>query len=52
MKQFPFKFPEISDDEVRIKIQYTGLCQSDCMHARGLWGEVMYPSCPGHEVVG
>ncbi len=39
MKQFPFEFPEISDDEARIIIYYTGLCHSDWMHARGLWGK-------------
>jgi D-arabinose 1-dehydrogenase-like Zn-dependent alcohol dehydrogenase len=51
--KYPFTFPDLEDNEVRIKITYTGLCHSDSLHARKLWGpNVTYPCVPGHEVVG
>ncbi|CAD8158154.1 unnamed protein product [Paramecium pentaurelia] len=51
--QYPYKYPKIADDDVRIRILFTGLCHSDCLHSRGLWDPyIKYPSCPGHEVVG
>lgn len=51
--QYPYKYPNIADDDVRIRILFTGLCHSDCLHSRGLWDPyIKYPSCPGHEVVG
>lgn len=45
---YPCKFPELQDDEVRIKIIYTSICHSDIMTIRGDWGEQGYPLCPGH----
>ena len=59
--QYPYKYQNIADDDVRIKILFTGLCHSDCLYSRGLWNPNMYfnitdhskfPCCPGHEVVG
>lgn len=51
--QYPFKFPALGDDEVRIKITYTSLCQSDIHMGRKLWFDgIVYPIVPGHEVVG
>lgn len=38
MQMYPFKFPPLSPTDVRIKITYTSICQSDIMHARGYWG--------------
>lgn len=51
-KRVLFKFPELGENEVRINIQYTGLCRSDLFHVIGHWGEVLYPISPGHEVIG
>lgn len=55
-KQFdfiPFKIPELQDDEVLIKVNYTGICHTDPYWAREEWGEfVHYPCVPGHEIIG
>lgn len=49
----PFRQPALLDDQVRIKVTHAGLCQSDLLSARGLWGPgVIYPLVPGHEIVG
>ena len=49
----PFKLPELQDDEVLIKVEYTGICHTDAYWSRGLWGDfVYYPCVPGHEIVG
>lgn len=51
--KYPFKFPHIADDEVRIKITYTSLCQSDIHMGRKFWfDDIVYPLVPGHEVIG
>ncbi|KAM3142268.1 hypothetical protein pb186bvf_005677 [Paramecium bursaria] len=50
---YPYKYRELPENEVRIRITYTGLCQSDALHSRGLWDPtISYPSVPGHEVCG
>ena len=49
----PFKVPEPLDDEVLIKVKYTGICHTDTLWSRGLWGDfVYYPCVPGHEIIG
>lgn len=50
--KFPFKFEELPDDQIRVNVTYTGLCHSDSLAARSLWGPANYPLCPGHEIVG
>jgi len=50
--QFPFKFPEIAPDEVRVNVLYAGLCQSDVHTVRQIWGPCPYPLAPGHEIIG
>ena len=52
MVQFPFKFPEVGPDEIRINTLYAGLCQSDVHTVREIWGPCMYPMAPGHEIIG
>jgi alcohol dehydrogenase (NADP+) len=39
-------------DDVRIDIQFCGICHSDIHFARGEWGEIPYPAVPGHEIAG
>ena len=51
LKQAYFKFPELGDDEIRANVTYSGLCLSDVHHARGIWGPVVWPCVPGHEVL-
>ena len=52
MIKYPFKFPEISPDEIRINVLYVGLCQSDVHTVREKWGPCQYPIAPGHEIIG
>lgn len=52
MVKFPYKFEEIGDDEVRANVTYTGLCHSDVLTVRSLWGATIYPLAPGHEIIG
>jgi uncharacterized zinc-type alcohol dehydrogenase-like protein len=39
-------------DDVQIQILYCGVCHSDLHTARNEWGNTLYPSVPGHEIVG
>lgn len=39
-------------DDVRITIEYAGICHSDIHTIQGDWGERRYPLVPGHEIVG
>ncbi|MBJ7472111.1 MAG: NAD(P)-dependent alcohol dehydrogenase [Solirubrobacteraceae bacterium] len=38
--------------DVRIDIQFCGVCHSDIHFTRGEWGPQQYPAVPGHEIVG
>jgi alcohol dehydrogenase (NADP+) len=39
-------------DDVQIEILYCGVCHSDLHTARNEWNNTLYPSVPGHEIVG
>ncbi len=39
-------------DDVQIQILYCGVCHSDLHTARNEWNNTLYPSVPGHEIVG
>ena len=52
MVKFPFKFPPIAKDELRVNVLYAGLCQSDVHTVRSMWGPAHYPIAPGHEIIG
>jgi len=39
-------------EDVRIDILYCGVCHSDLHTARNEWKNTIYPSVPGHEIVG
>jgi uncharacterized zinc-type alcohol dehydrogenase-like protein len=38
--------------DVKIQIQYCGVCHSDLHFARNEWNFTQYPAVPGHEIVG
>lgn len=38
---YPFKFLPLEPNEVRLKITYTSICQSDILHSRGHWGKFL-----------
>lgn len=48
---YPFKYPPLGADQIRAKVLYTGICQSDVGVARQKYGPCAYPICPGHEVI-
>jgi len=49
---FSFERREPGPHDVLIDILYCGVCHSDLHTARGEWEGVMFPSVPGHEVIG
>ncbi|QGU06156.1 NADP-dependent alcohol dehydrogenase C 2 [Corynebacterium occultum] len=42
----------LRENDVRIAIEYSGICHSDIHTVRGDWGERKYPLVPGHEIIG
>jgi uncharacterized zinc-type alcohol dehydrogenase-like protein len=42
----------LGTDDVAIEILYCGVCHSDLHTARNEWKNTLYPSVPGHEIVG
>ena len=51
MVRFPFKFPALGPNKIRANVLYAGLCHSDFMTVRSLWGPAPYPIALGHEMV-
>ncbi|ANI16273.1 hypothetical protein A9C11_20865 [Pseudomonas citronellolis] len=49
---FSFSRREPGPTDVAIDILYCSVCHSDLQTARGGWGGTLYPSVPGHEIVG
>jgi uncharacterized zinc-type alcohol dehydrogenase-like protein len=52
LKELHIKRREVTDKDIEIDILYCGVCHSDLHTARNDWGGTMYPSVPGHEIVG
>lgn len=49
---FAFERREPGPHDVSIDILYCGVCHSDLHTARNEWQNTLYPSVPGHEIVG
>lgn len=49
---FAFERRQPGPNDVRIDILYCGVCHSDLHTARDEWHNTLYPSVPGHEIVG
>jgi len=49
---YSFERREPEAEDVEIKILFCGVCHSDIHTARDEWGGTVYPSVPGHEIVG
>jgi uncharacterized zinc-type alcohol dehydrogenase-like protein len=49
---YSFQRREVGADDVQIDILYCGVCHSDLHTARNEWNNTLYPSVPGHEIVG
>ena len=52
LKPFDFEREEAGAKEVEIEVLFCGVCHSDIHQARNEWHNTVYPSVPGHEVVG
>jgi uncharacterized zinc-type alcohol dehydrogenase-like protein len=40
------------DHDVRVDIEFAGICHSDIHSVKGDWGPMHFPLVPGHEIVG
>ena len=52
MAPFSFERREPGQLDVAFDILHCGVCHSDLHTVRGEWGNTIYPSVPGHEIVG
>ena len=52
LKELHINRREVTAKDIEIDILYCGVCHSDLHTARNDWGGTMYPSVPGHEIVG
>lgn len=52
LKPFEFDRRSVGDDDVKIRIDYCGICHSDIHFAHNDWGMTEYPVVPGHEIIG
>lgn len=43
---------ELGANDVKIAIEYCGVCHTDIHFARNEWGGTHYPVVPGHEIIG
>ena len=49
---FHFERRALRPNDVAIDIHYCGVCHSDLHQVRNDWNNTLYPSLPGHEIVG
>ena len=49
---FSFERRDPGASDIEIEIAYCGVCHSDLHTVRDEWGGTLYPSVPGHEIVG
>jgi len=52
LKQINIQRREATSKDIEIEILYCGVCHSDLHTARNDWGGTIYPTVPGHEIVG
>ena len=52
LRPFDFERRTPAPQDVQIDILYCGVCHSDLHTARNEWGNTLFPSVPGHEIVG
>ncbi len=43
---------DVGENDVRIDVEFEGICHSDIHTVNGDWGPQPYPVVPGHEVIG
>lgn len=52
LQPFHFERRAPGAGDVQIDILYCGVCHSDLHTVRNEWNNTLYPSVPGHEIVG
>ena len=52
LKPFDIERRELLADDVKIEIDFCGVCHSDIHQVRNDWGNSRYPVVPGHEIIG
>jgi uncharacterized zinc-type alcohol dehydrogenase-like protein len=52
LEALDIKRREITADDVKIEIEYCGVCHSDIHQVRNDWKNSKYPVVPGHEIIG
>lgn len=52
LKPFDIERRDVKDDDVKIEIEYCGVCHSDIHQVRNDWKNSQYPVVPGHEIIG
>jgi uncharacterized zinc-type alcohol dehydrogenase-like protein len=52
LRSYDFDRREVGPNDVKIKIDYCGVCHSDIHMAHNDWGMSEYPFVPGHEIIG
>ena len=52
LSPYEFTLPELTPDQVEIKVSYCGICHSDLSMLANDWGITQYPFVPGHEIIG
>lgn len=52
LSPFNFNRREVGMYDIKIDIQFCGVCHSDLHQVRNEWGGSIYPMVPGHEIVG
>lgn len=43
---------DLRPDDIRIEIEFAGICHSDIHTVREEWGPIDFPMVPGHEIIG
>lgn len=43
---------DLRDHDIKIEIEFAGICHSDIHTVREEWGKIEYPMVPGHEIIG
>ena len=52
LKPMTIERREVGAKDIEIEILFCGVCHSDLHTVRNEWGGTIYPSVPGHEIVG
>jgi uncharacterized zinc-type alcohol dehydrogenase-like protein len=52
LSKIDLDLPELAADEVKIKVNYCGICHSDLSMLNNEWGSSVYPLVAGHEIAG